>query len=324
MRDNLVLLDDFSNTNGASNNFALENSETAIRAVGDGMFSGKMNIKDLSKGRVDDVQCVVVLTGEDELNLSESSLYRLIVLPIIEGTFDLQMIRYISEHHEVLQYYFALFVKFLTEYGSIVVRECASRFAEYRELYQQKFSVPRFIDVTAAMAVAINLIVAFGKYCGMHEVEMAKYRQHALTKVEEIMSQNLENTKESKPEVRFLHALKQCLGTTKYNGLATTESEYVANSSSFIGFREESTNTIWLRFDDVYKLVVNFYQKQGENFLTTAKTIKEIFLRKGLSDGKLMPEGQDGSEYLKKSKKAPRKWFLVLKIDKVEEYLEGF
>ena len=41
MRDNVVLLDDFSNTVGASNNFARDNAETAIRAVGDGMFSEK-------------------------------------------------------------------------------------------------------------------------------------------------------------------------------------------------------------------------------------------------------------------------------------------
>ncbi len=88
MRDTVVLLDDFSNTVGASNNLARDNAETAIRAVGDGMFSGKMNVNDLSTGRADDVQCVIVMTGEDELGLSESSLYRLIVLPIVEGTFD--------------------------------------------------------------------------------------------------------------------------------------------------------------------------------------------------------------------------------------------
>ena len=76
MRDNIALLDDFSNTAGANNALARENAETAIRAVGDGMFSGKMNVSDLSEGRVDDVQSVVVITGEDEFSLSESGLYR--------------------------------------------------------------------------------------------------------------------------------------------------------------------------------------------------------------------------------------------------------
>ena len=322
MRDNLVLLDDFSNTNGADNTKARENAETAIRAVGDGMFSGKMNINDLSEGRVDDVRCVIAVTGEDELGLSESSLYRLIVLPIIEGTFDFKEITLCDERHYLLQGYFALFVRFLEDYGFNIVKECASYFAGYRELYREKLSVPRFIDAAAAMAVEIDLIVAFGRYCGMTEEEMSTYREHALNAVENIMRQNLKNGKTMKPEIRFLHALKQNIGTTKYNGVAASEAEYVADPSNFIGFREDSTGTMWLRFDDAYNLVEKFYQRQNEQFLTTAKTIKEILLQKGLSDGKLMPEGQGGSEYLKKSKKPPRKWFLVLKMTVVEKFLE--
>lgn len=322
MRDNIALLDDFSNTAGANNALARENAETAIRAVGDGMFSGKMNVSDLSEGRVDDVQSVVVITGEDELSLSESSLYRLIILSIVEGTFDKKILAKYRDNQDIFQRYFALFVQFLTECGFGAVSECASHFAQYREIYSEKLSVPRFIDAAAALTVEIDLIVAFGRYCGMNEAEMAIYRQHALNSVEEVMRQNFKSAKESLPDLRFLHALMQSIGNGKYNDLAASEAEYVADSASFIGFREDSSGTIWLRFDDAYNLVEKFYQRQNEQFLTTAKTIKEILLRKGLSEGKLMPEGQGSSEYLKKSKKPPRKWFLVLKVDAVEKFLE--
>ena len=227
-----------------------------------------------------------------------------------------------DERHYIIQEYFALFVRFLEDYGFDIVGYCASNFTKYREVYKKKLSVPRFIDAVAAMAVEIDLIVAFGRYCGMTEGEMEAYREHALNTFEKIMRQNLKNGKTMKPEVRFLHALLQILGTGKYNGLASSEAEYVVDTSSFIGFREDTTNKIWLRFDDAYKLVVNFYRKQSEQFLTTAKTIKELLLQRGLSDGKLMLEGQDSSEYLKKSKKPPRKWFLVLKMDAVEKLLE--
>ena len=131
------------------------------------------------------------------------------------------------------------------------------------------------------MAVEIDLIVTFGRYCGMNEAEMTIYRQHALNFVEEVMRQNFKSTKESLPDLR---ALMQSIGTTKYNGIAANDTEYVAAPSSFIGFREDSSGTIWLRFDDAYNLVEKFYQRQNEQFLTTAKTIKEntdaIFLRK--------------------------------------------
>ena len=65
-RDVIVLLDDFSNTVGANNKQAIDNAENVIRATSDGMFAGKMNIKDLSEGRSDSVQCVPIITGEDE------------------------------------------------------------------------------------------------------------------------------------------------------------------------------------------------------------------------------------------------------------------
>lgn len=73
---------------------------------------------------------------------------------------------------------------------------------------------------------------------------MATYREHALNAVENIMRQNLKNGKTIKPEIRFLHALKQNIGITKYNGIAANETEYVAAPSSFIGFREDSTSTM--------------------------------------------------------------------------------
>lgn len=159
------------------------------------MFSGKMNVNDLSEGRVDDVQCMVALTGEDELGLSESSLYRLIVLPIVKGTFDPKEMALYNERHDLLQSYFSLFVQFLTEFGFCLVDICALHFIEYRELYREKLFVQRFVDAAAAMAVEIDLIVEFGKSCGLrHEqrgdgnVPWARTecrRKHYATKFEE-------------------------------------------------------------------------------------------------------------------------------------------
>ena len=98
--------------------------------------------------------------------------------------------------------------------------------------------------------------------------------------------------------------------------------EYVKNPPNYIGFKETDKNLYWLRFEDAYAIVERFYKKVGEQFLTKEKTIKEILLRKGISDGKLMPDGQSGNEYLRKSRKPPRKWFLVLHADVVNQLLD--
>ena len=242
---------------------------------------------------------------------------------VIKGTFDSQILSYYAENHGYLEKYFSLLIQFLTENGSTVVKQCSLRFSDYREFYKPKLKVPRFIDATATMAVMIDVIVEFGPYCGVGEFgAMDLYRQRARLAVESVMTDNLNSSKQSKPEIRFLYALTQSIGTSKYNGLAENETEYVADTSSYIGFREDEKKFIWLRFDDVYNMVVNYYKKQGEQFITSQKTIKELLLRKGISDGKLMPEGQRGNEYLRKSRKSPRKWFLVLKIDVVEKILD--
>ena len=310
------------NSAGANNNQARNNAETIIRAVGDGRFAGKMNVTNLAESCLDKVQCVIIITGEDDLSLSESSLYRLITLPIVEGTFDRTVLAFYNDNQNLIQNYFALFIQFLTENGFRVVSECASRFKEYRKVYATKLSVPRYIDAISTIAVEIDLITFFGKYCGMNDLEMTKYREHALTVIENIMSENLTDSKESKPDWRFLYAITQSLGTTKYNGLAPSEAEYVKNPSDYIGFEEKRDNTKWLRFDDAYKMVVDFYRRQGESFLTSAVTIKKTLLQKGFSKGKLRPAGQGGNEYVCKSNIEPRKNFLVLYTDKVEKFLE--
>ena len=299
MYDSLVLLNDFSNTVGASNNKARENAETAIRAIGDGIFAGKMNITNLSEGRTVDVQCVLTITGEDKLGLSESSFYRLIILPITDETFDKKILntyRDNTEQHDVLERYFALFVQFLSECGFNVGEECASHFAQYYSFYDSNYSVPRFIDAATTMAVEIDLIAEFAGYCGMIDSEIEAFREQALNSVNDIIAQNLKDSKEAKPEIRFLIALTQSIVTEKFNGLAENEADYIANSSNFIGFKEGKIKILRLRFEDAYNLVKRFYRRQNEQFLTSAKTIKDLLLQKNLSDEKLAEDGQGINE----------------------------
>lgn len=322
LRDNVVLLDDFSNTVGANNNHVRENAENVIRAIGDGMFAGKMNVANLAEGRADDVQCVVVMTGEDSLGLSESSLLRLITLPVIEGTFDPTVLTEYTKNEKFLQDYFALLVEFFTQCGYEVFQDCDLLFAKYREFYASKFSMPRFIDAAAVLSVEIEIVVRFGLYCGVNETEMHCYSANAIRAVESIIASNLANSTQEKVEIRFLRALWQNLNTHKDCLLATNESQYVTNTPNYIGFKESDKNLIWIRFEDAYAIVERFYKKVGEQFLTKEKTIKEILLRKGISDGKLMPDGQSGNEYLRKSRKPPRKWFLVLHEDVVNQLLD--
>ena len=93
----------------------------------------------------------------------------------------------------------------------------------------------------------------------------------------------------------------------------------------FIGFREESSQTLWLMFEEAYSLVTEHYRKLNEPWTVKGATIKEELLRRKISVGKLKSEGAEKNEFLKRAKKATignsRPRMLVLNMDAVEQVL---
>lgn len=110
---------------------------------------------------------------------------------------------------------------------------------------------------------------------------MATYREHALNSVEEVMRQNSKSAKESSPDLRFLHALMQSIGTGKYNDFAASEAEYVADSASFIGFREDQL----VRCGSVSMTHIisskNFINAKTNSFLRRRKLSKKFCFARG-------------------------------------------
>ena len=103
LRDNLILVDDFSNTSGSDNLRMTRNAEFLIRAIGDGRFGSKMNVADFSKLANDSIRVAVVLTGEEGLDLDTSSLYRIVTLPVCENTFDGAVLAKFQRAPEILR-----------------------------------------------------------------------------------------------------------------------------------------------------------------------------------------------------------------------------
>ena len=122
-------------------------------------------------------------------------------------------------------------------------------------------------------------------------------------------------------EPKAFDALMQSIGTGPKNGLARDEETYVIDESQFIGFHEKDEDLIWVRFENAWDLVVNYYKKQSEQWLTKPLTIKELLLKKDISVGKKAVDGNTGNEYVCKSKKEPRRRFLVLRKNMVEQVL---
>ena len=320
LRDNLVLIDDFSNTAGSDNIRMTRNAEFLIRAIGDGRFSSKMNVANLSKLANDNIRVAVVLTGEEGLDLDTSSMYRIVTLPVHEDTFDGSVLSNFQYEPMILREYFALFIKFietLPQDCSISLRE---RFSILRQNYSKLLKVPRFVDFASTMHLLTELVSNFAQWCGCNGEFASWYIKIATSAVVKVLEAHQQASAESDVVRRFLFALNQSLGTNFGTNVAKDEELYVQDENAHVGFYEEATQTIWLRFDEVFALVKKFYYKLGQTWSVKEQTIKEELLRRGISEGVLKSKGEIGNEYLKRAKKGSRRRMLVLRMEMLEKF----
>ena len=322
LRDQTVCLDDFSNSEARSKNKAVEAAEDVIRAVGDGVFPTKMSAKHADSVARNVVRAGIILTGEEELGLGASSNYRTIMVPIVEGCFDGGALTVFQKDPRIMRNYFALYVQFLEEHGDELSSNCSELFFQYRNYYEQKLQTRRLIDAAAGLRLQADFIFQFAAYCGVGDGEKAELMQLFERSILDLLQQHQENSKKQKPEVRFLYALMQSIGTSANNSLAQDEDTYAIDESRHIGFHDKAESLLWVRMESAWSIVEQYYKRQGEDWMTKMQTIKELLLKKGISDGKKMPDGEAGNEYLRRARKGSRKRMLVLHQDVVEELLK--
>ena len=320
LRDNLILVDDFSNTAGSDNLKMTRNAEFLIRAIGDGRFNSKMNVADLSKLANDSIRVAVVLTGEEGLDLDTSSMYRIVTLPVHENTFDGVVLTKFQRAPEILRDYFALFIRFLEEQPANFVTDLNQRFLSYRQNYGNMLKVPRFVDFASTMHLLAELVSNFAQWCGCKGEFASWYLNTATTAVVKVLEAHQQASEESDVVRRFLFALNQSLGTNFGTNVAMNEEIYVRDENAHVGFYEDSTQTLWLRFDEAFALVKKFYSKLGQSWNVKEQTIKEELLRRGISEGVLKSKGEIGNEYLKRAKKGSRRRMLVLRMEMLEKF----
>lgn len=322
LQDNLVCIDDFSNTELSSKRKALENAEEVIRAVGDGVFPVKMNVKDFSRSSRESVRATVILTGEENLNLGRSSQYRIIEVFVDKDTFDGNILRIFQENPQIMSEYFWLYIEFLQQYGSKIATQVHQAVMNHENKLINEFSVRRFTESTAILLLQIEVMVEFARYCFVDEIRVTQLKKLLYGNLMKIMRKNQYDGNKSDPVLKFLYGIWQSLETNKNYKLAETEDDYVKAESDFIGFKEQVSNLLWLRVEDTYEMVIKFYKKRGEDFLVQWDTIKKLLLEQGYSKGVSASNGTPAS-YILRSRRGTRKRMLVLKVEKVEQALEN-
>lgn len=318
MQDQTILLDDYA---CSQKNKKAEDSilfEASIRAIGDSKIPSKMSPG--GKTLADRVlRATLIITGEDDPSLSISSLYRCITVIIEKNSYDGNILRGFQQEPQIIRNYIALYVEFLRVMNEEVVAFIQNSLGKYRQKYSTILKIPRVCDAAINLMLVAELIRRFAAWCDADNPQIIEIINHFDNDIVDTLMKNQEARSELKPEIMFIYGLMQSLGTREKTGLAETEEFYVDHESGYIGFREEKTDTLWLRYEDAESLVRRYWEQQGKAYTITSEKLRKILHDKNISIGTKSATGK--VEHLKKAKKGQRKRMLVLQRGQIETIL---
>lgn len=317
-KDSVALLDDSSGSEQDNQRKINTNSEIAIRSVSDGTIDAKMN---MAKRKVKHESCrlALILTGEDKLQLGRSSQLRLVECPVDRDTFDGRILSDFQHHPDILNAYFATYIDYLTERGPDLMDWITLSFDEYRRGFAEQFSVRRFVDSAAGLSVVADILADFMNWgsvpAHISSEIIARLHEDAIA----IMLQNQDAEVDEKPTVVFLETLFQVLDNQPEARLAEDAEEFKLRSTAFIGFKKSSDETVWVKPDEAYELVVKRLKMGNRYFSTTLPSIKKMLAQEGYihvqkTNGKTAYVRRIGS-----SDKGSRAYFMVLNMAKISK-----
>lgn len=320
MQDQTVLLDDFACSEKSKKKEDATLFENVIRAVGDSIIPVVMD-SGCERTKPRKLRTAVFVTGEDDPPLSQSSMVRCITVPADGQDCNLEMLTYFQENPAIMRTYFAMYIAFLKEEEQNVVSIIRNGLRQYRQEYASFFSTPRIRDAAVNLTIETDIIRRFARWCGVGDAKIDADMEQCKQLIVETMIDNQKEKEILAPHVMFVYALMQSIGSKEKTGLAESEDLYSEYEAGFIGFREEKTDTIWLRHEEADLLVQRYWEKQGKAYTVTSDKLRKSLLDEGVSIGS--GKKSEKIEYLKRAKKGSRKRMLVLKNSKIKEILDG-
>ena len=317
-QDDVIAIDDYSNTEKRTQKSSLEMAELILRAVGDGNIPTKMN----NQGEINyrDVHVAVVMTGETMFDLPASSQLRLFSINVDKNSFDGVILSEYQRKPDIMRKYFALFLQFLSMNGTWICQKADEMIFQLRQKYAGRLE-PRQVDIAVWYEVLIMVWLKFGIWAGADEAMLYDYSENFREKIMALIHENENNCKLSRPSIKFIYALSRMIARNSRVIIADNEGIFVKNEKLYLGFYERGDNDeLWVVFDAAFELVKNYWKNLGSEFLSTEIQVKESLNESGFI--RTCKTNKNRNEYVIKAKKGRRQRMLVLLRDKCLKALE--
>ena len=321
LQDGTICFDDYNTAEKSYAADAKRNFSKVLRAVGDGELRIKKNLK-TNKPMPRKVRALAFLTGEEDVPLSQSSDFRMLVVNVFPGTFDPLELTNFQKDPSILNKFFTLYIEFLTVAGQQLVNYINSQFAELRSKYSD-LQVARYVDMAAVLEIQAEILCRFAEYAGVGLNEFQPLLNSMVELIKQTIYLQAVETKRDTPEKMFLEGLFS-------NGLeniriAKDKFSYEDTPGNFNGIRysDKGELVVAISPDAAFKIAKAYWGNMGRCFDVSDKTIKERLARKGVI--RFTPGSASRSaEYTQKINVLDgRPRMMVFVMSKVEEILKG-
>ena len=327
LRHQIILIDDFSKSTSLSAVKSRELAEALIRMNADSGGHIKAAPGNNKKTVTEKIEGALIFTAEKDFGLGNSSNTRVITVKthgnvldrngnIVEpSTFDADVMSFFQQNHDILKYYFASYIKFLTDNGSNLLPALRQNYLLYRSDFMKLFHTPRMADSAAILRIQSDLVLEFAKYCNYPLIQsLETYFSDCIIQA---VADQQEKSKRNDPAELFMATLAEILDHTN---IAEDEVKYITGNSYF-GFYQKSDNTVWLNKEKTFEAVASAIRNRDLEWLETLDSLKVALQQKGYIRVETWEEdGKPHICYFPRAKKGTRKLMMVIFKEKLEKY----
>ena len=327
LRHQTILIDDYSKSTSLSAVKSRELAEELIRMNGDSGGHIKAAPGNNKKTVTEKIEGVLIFTAEKDFNLGNSSNTRVITVKthgnvldrsgnIVEhATFDTIVLSFFQQNHDLLKYYFATYIQFLTDYGTNLLPALRQNYLKYRSEFVQLFHTPRMADSAAVLRIQGDLILEFARHCRYQQVQSLEHYFHNC--ITQAVADQQDKAKNNDPADLFMATLSEVLDHTN---IADDEKKYIA-TYNYLGFYQKIDNTLWLNKEKSFELVCSAIRNSGIEWLETLETIKVPLRQHGFMRVEEWEEnGRLRVDYWPRAKKGLRKKMMVIFKEKLDKF----
>lgn len=293
LKDILMVVDDYHPSGTRQEKQRMETTAQALmRQYGDRRGRGRMT-NDTSLKEAFIPRGNAIITSEDTPNVGQSGTARYIAIEVKKDDVNLDALSYIQDNKPHLAVSMRGFIEWvISTYIEGFKENCGSAAKDFPDLLGQLFKVRRQSTFQGAfhgraqgqavwLYIGLGLALDYFKDMGVinekQDAELLEKGEEILFKV---ISDQDETTREDSPATLFLKALEELIATQKCMVWALKDNEEdIGTTGSILGYYDNEY--VYLLPETVYTDVYQFYNRRGEVFPVSRKTLFKHLAEEG-------------------------------------------